>query len=78
MTPSQKEEEMTFQELVENWEDLKIHAKREKLSKALSLLSDYALTSDEEDELDEILSSVLSLMTEMEANDGFGTEGMKL
>lgn len=69
---------MTFRELSQNWDDLKTKAKREKLSKVLLELNALIHRVDGDDDLDGIFWAISGLVDEIEANDGFGTEGMKI
>ena len=68
---------MTFKELIENWDDLRVEAKRKKLIAVLEELATFVEDAEEE-EVDRIVDDLRESLTFMEENDFFGTEGMTL
>lgn len=69
---------MNYYDLRQEWSNLRPEAKRAKLLKVFEELSDYIRNTPEEGDFDEIIGTLDSTLEEMESNDCFGTEGMRL
>lgn len=73
---------MNFQELCEKWTDLKDEAKLDYFIKVLKHIQE--LETDDHafqcavDEVTLFIDNMESVLSEIEMDDGFGTEGMKL
>ena len=68
---------MTLADLVTIWHELKVDAKQRYLQSIIEEFQRFLKDQDDEASLDELFE-VFGYATDIENQDGFGTEGMRL